>query len=260
MTHEGDVAASLGCYPLEFRFDGESYEGFGVGAVHTAPDFRGEGYARQLVRRVQQHSVERRDQIGLLFSDIDPGFYEELGYSVESDRRFDTDRLRPLAEGGERAGLHPLDPEERLEEMMIWYDDWSGDQRLTLARDRSYWRATLRETPDHDYFGVSPPGGDEMGYIRVEDRDGRLEVLELVLPESGARDRAAAYRALADLALARNWSRIRQHFPPPRPLLSHFDDNRRDEMITMLIPAGERVAFDENWLRANATIWPADRF
>lgn len=260
LTNDGEVAASLGCYALQFRLDGRLHDGFGLGAVHTAPEHRGEGYASWLSQYVQERAVDRGDQIGLLFSDIDPGFYEELGYSIASDRRFDTQNLRDLAEGGPRATLHPLDPDGRLEEIMIWYDDWHEETRLHLARDRSYWRDSIHETEDHQFFGISAPGGREEGYIRVTERDQTLEVLETVLPEASHRDRAAAYRALADLALARNWTRIRQYFPPPRPVLSHFDDNRRDEHITMLVPAGDEVAFDENWLRTNAVIWPADRF
>ena len=260
LTDDGEVAASLGLYPLQFHYRGETLDGFGIGAVYTAPEYRGEGYATELSGRVQREASERGAQIGLLFSDIEPGFYEELGYSIASDRRFDSDALRQLAEGGQRAGLHPIDPEERLEELMIWYGEAHDDARLYLDRDRAYWTSLLDETSEHRFFGVSRPGGREEGYLRVRPDDGEVEVLELVWPEAGPEVEAAAYRALADLALARRWSRIRQHFAPPRPVLSSFDDNRRDREITMLVPTGDEVAFDENWLRTNAVIWPADRF
>lgn len=260
LKNDGDVGASLGLYSLTFNYRGDRLDGFGIGAVHTDPDHRGKGYATELSRRVEEQLSERGAQIGLLFSDIEPGFYEGLGYSIASDRRFDTDELRALAEGSPRAGLHPVEPEERLEELMIWYDDAHEDARLYLDRGRKYWTNILSETPDHRFFGVSRPGGREQGYIRVRTEDETVEVMELILPGATPRTRAAAYRALADLALARRWSRIRQHFAPPAPLLSHFDDNRRDRAITMLVPTGDEVAFDENWLRANAVVWPADRF
>ena len=42
---DGRVATSLGAYPIVLRAGGQSWPGFGIGAVHTVPEFRRRGYA-----------------------------------------------------------------------------------------------------------------------------------------------------------------------------------------------------------------------
>ena len=259
-TEDDEVAASLGTYDLTFRYRGETHDGIGIGAVHTDPDHRNRGFATELCERVHHEAADAGRAFALLFSDIEPDFYRRLDYEVTSDRRFDTDALRALAEDGARAGLHPIDPADQLDELIVWYDEAHDDAGLALDRDRDYWESTIEERPDHRFFGVSSPGGRESGYVRVDDDGETLEVLELVLPDADVETSTACYRALADLALARSWRRIRQAFAPPPGVLSHFDDNRRDDRITMLCPLDDDLTLDESWLRDNARIWQGDRF
>lgn len=257
---DGEVAASLGCYDLDFRYRGETVGGVGIGAVHTAPEHRSQGYATKLCERVHVAARESGDTFAFLYSDIEPDFYRDLDYEVTSDRRFDATELRDLAEGGPRSGLHRIDPDDQLDELVLWYDEAHDDTDLALERDREYWRHAVDERPDDRFFGVSAPNGRETGYVRVRENDGALQVLECLLPEAEARTEAGCYRALADLALARRWDRISQHFAPPRGVLSHFDDNRRDLAITMICPLDDDVTLEENWLREHAQFWQGDRF
>lgn len=257
---DGEVAASLGTYDLDFRYRGDSIDGIGIGAVHTAPEHRNNGFATRLCERVHEEADEAGNDIAFLYSDIDPDFYRDLDYEVTSDRRFDTTELRDLAEGGPRAGLHPIDPDDQLDELVVWYGEAHDDAALALDRDRDYWEHTVDERPDDRFFGVSAPGGREIGYVRVREDDDALRVLELVLPEADTGTAADCYRALADLALARRWDRITQYFAPPAEVLSHFDDNRRDRAIRMVCPLDDDLELEENWLRDHAEFWHGDRF
>lgn len=260
LTEDGEVAASLGRYALSFRYEGASIDGFGLGAVHTAPEYRRKGYASRLCERVHESSADQGFSVGLLYSDIDPDFYRALGYAVASELRFESSELRDIAEGGARAGLHPVDAKDRLDELMIWYDEAHRGYGLFLERDRAYWESAIEEQTGHRFFGISLPGGRMEGYVRVKVDGDTLQILELVLPDAEPELGAASYRALADLALARGWERIRQFFAPPRPVLPHFDENRRDQAVAMLAPVAEDVDFDDAWLRQNARIWQGDQF
>ena len=74
------VASSLGRYPLQFNLGGTIVKGSGIGAVHTPPEHRQRGYATALLRQVNEWSRRDGFQVSLLFSDIDPAYYERLGY------------------------------------------------------------------------------------------------------------------------------------------------------------------------------------
>jgi predicted N-acetyltransferase YhbS len=260
LTADGEVVSSLGCYDLDFQYRDETVDGIGIGAVHTAPEERGEGYASTLCREVHEQYADDDYRVALLFTDIDPDFYRDLGYEPTSDRRFETDALRDLAESGPRAGLHPLDPDDQLDTLTVWYDEAHEETPLALARDREYWATVVDERPDDKFFGVSHPGGPQQGYVRVRSGDDTLRVVELVLPDGGRVTEGACYRALADFALARQYDDLRQHFAPPRQLLSFFDDNRRDQGIPMVCPLDDEMELEESWLRSNARFWEGDKF
>jgi predicted N-acetyltransferase YhbS len=260
LTTDGEVAASLGRYPLQFRLDDELVEGFGVGAVHTRPAHRGRGYATRLVRQLHEARRAAGDTLALLFSDIRPNFYRRLGYAVCADRRFDTDELRTIAQGGERCSLQPLDAAARRDELAEWYRLAHADDALWLARDDDYWESTLRENPDDRFFEVRDAAGVGSGYIRCGKNGERLDLFEVALPGADEPLAVACYRALADLAVAGGAQRLHQSFPPPGPLIGRFDDNRRDDEITMIARLDPDRSLSEPWLKEHARIWLSDHF
>ena len=82
-TFDGQVVVSLGCYPLEFDWGGQIVPGFSIGSVYTVTEFRGRGFAPQLLAFVEQRQrTENGAAIGLLYSDINPEYYLKLGYST----------------------------------------------------------------------------------------------------------------------------------------------------------------------------------
>ena len=53
----------------------------GIGSVATHPEFRKRGYGHQIVHScIKDLSIKEQTHIFLLYSDIDPGFYESLGF------------------------------------------------------------------------------------------------------------------------------------------------------------------------------------
>ena len=74
------VLASAKRYDLSLRLDGRIRRVLGIGAVFTTPAHRGRGYARELLARMLDTAVTEGQEFAMLFSEIDPAFYERLDF------------------------------------------------------------------------------------------------------------------------------------------------------------------------------------
>lgn len=80
---EGDeVVCSLRRSPLTLASPAGDLATVGIGHVETPEAHRGQGHATKLLRSVMEGSPDA--QAFLLFSDIEPGFYERLGFTTLS--------------------------------------------------------------------------------------------------------------------------------------------------------------------------------
>ncbi|RYZ59274.1 MAG: N-acetyltransferase [Proteobacteria bacterium] len=78
---QNGVEVSCGVYPFTlFGKDNVERQVRGFGAVYTHPRGRGHGYAGELIRFVRKHYQEAGVEDFILYSDIDPSFYERLGF------------------------------------------------------------------------------------------------------------------------------------------------------------------------------------
>ncbi|MDC0744268.1 GNAT family N-acetyltransferase [Polyangium mundeleinium] len=77
----GRLVAGIKRYGLSVSVPGGGKApGVGIGAVFTRPEARGTGAASELLRAVLEEARANGVALALLFSDIDPGFYERLGF------------------------------------------------------------------------------------------------------------------------------------------------------------------------------------
>src|SRR5262245_3080510 len=67
---DGRVVVSLGCYPLVFRLLGQDVPGIAIGSLYTVKEFRGRGFAPQLLAWVEDH--HKHAALSILYSDIEP--------------------------------------------------------------------------------------------------------------------------------------------------------------------------------------------
>lgn len=74
------VVASAKRYDLSARIDGRIRRVLGIGAVFTQPEYRGRGAAHELMQRLLETAVAEGYEFAALFSEIDPAFYERLGF------------------------------------------------------------------------------------------------------------------------------------------------------------------------------------
>jgi predicted N-acetyltransferase YhbS len=76
----GRLLSSAKRYHLRATLDGREIDIIGIAAVFTPPEVRNRGYAQQLVRQIMDEAARDGAELALLFSEIDRGFYEALGF------------------------------------------------------------------------------------------------------------------------------------------------------------------------------------
>ncbi|HEY9712794.1 MAG TPA: GNAT family N-acetyltransferase, partial [Chroococcales cyanobacterium] len=80
LKYDHRVVASCKLYRLQMTSRGKIFDFTGVGSVYTQERFRNNGFATRLVNAVLDLSLsENRDGL-ILYSDIDPEFYEQFGF------------------------------------------------------------------------------------------------------------------------------------------------------------------------------------
>ena len=68
---DGVVVSSLGVFPMSLSFSGDLQATMFIGAVHTHPDYRNQGFAAQLIAYAEQDQATQCDvRWSILFSDI----------------------------------------------------------------------------------------------------------------------------------------------------------------------------------------------
>ncbi|HUP57979.1 MAG TPA: GNAT family N-acetyltransferase, partial [Bdellovibrionota bacterium] len=76
----GDCLSSCETFRTESRFDGKPGVSHGIASVFTESALRGRGHAARLLELVHEKLLEPSCQAIYLFSDIDPAYYERLGF------------------------------------------------------------------------------------------------------------------------------------------------------------------------------------
>ena len=80
LDRDGRVLSSAKRYEFRARLDEQEVPVVGIGAVFTPHEMRGHGHARRIVERIMNDAAGEGAQMALLFSEIDPRFYEALGF------------------------------------------------------------------------------------------------------------------------------------------------------------------------------------
>lgn len=252
------LVASFKRYTRTLHFAGARLRAHGIGAVFTPPEMRGRGYASAMLAAALDAWRADGMDVGYLFSDIRPAFYEEIGFarlpsrsiSLRADtlasERIVVDRLR-TDDWASIARAHAAVERKRTwgfeRTPLVW--GWirmrmahgsehpaGADGSLVVRRGREVAAYALGvRAPEHDAFIV-----DEYGYATQDDAT-------LVAPLL----RAAA----GDLDRITGW------LPPDgwRSLLPRGAVRVRKDAIFMAAPLS-RIA--KRWLTVAGETSPAD--
>ena len=76
----GELLSSAKRYDFLASLDGEELPVVGIGAVFTPEAARGRGHARAIVDEILAAATNDGVRLALLFSEIDPAYYESAGF------------------------------------------------------------------------------------------------------------------------------------------------------------------------------------
>jgi predicted N-acetyltransferase YhbS len=201
------VVSSAKRYDLSLRLDGRIRRVLGIGAVFTAPAYRGRGAARELMTRLLESAVAEGQEFAMLFSEIDPAFYERLEFVPVPlvEQRIEVDQKR----GGAPAMLVRSGDDRDLHVVAEMSEARSSGARLALDRSEDFIRYGI--TKKRLLSGFGPLGVRETEFLVVE--EGNQAVAYLVcsahngrwmIDEAGDRDPSGArLGAMLQVMLAR---------------------------------------------------------
>jgi GNAT superfamily N-acetyltransferase len=262
------VVASAKRYDLSFTIDGRTRRVLGLGAVFTAPAYRGRGAARELLTRIMETAEAEGYEFAALFSEIDPVFYERLDFVPVplNESRIDVDRKN----GGPPATLVRGGDDRDLPAIAELSATRSAGARLAAARSEDFIRFAL--TRSRLLAGLGPPGARQVEFLVSEEGHQAAAYLVCVshqgtwtIEDAGDRDPAGArLGAMLQVMLARHPSEplphirawLPQSLQPPQLTLSATPTQE----VLMIRPLKDRTLPLPPLSAAQVAYWHADYF
>lgn len=175
------VLSSAKRYDFSLRIDGRIRRVLGIGAVFTATAHRGRGCARELLTRILDTAVTEGQEFAMLFSEIDPAFYERLDFVpvplVESTLEIDQKR------GGAPAMLVRSGDDRDIPSIAEMSAARTSTARLAMERSEDLIRFQI--TRKRLLSGLAPAGHRNNEFLVVE--EGSQAVAYLVMTEQDGR-------------------------------------------------------------------------
>jgi hypothetical protein len=259
----GRLLATAKRYDLSGRIDGHPMRILGLGAVFTPEAERGHGQAGTLLRRMLDDAAAEGFRLAMLFSEIDPRYYEHLGF-----RRLPINQVALSVRPGTRMGT-PMIPLRSgdfgdLPALVEMNAAQGAGYRFALTRDADYIRHAI--TKKRLLAACGQPGHRTVEFFVVEE-GGRaaaytvlFEVGEYaMITECGDRDPSGSrVGALLQALVARDPSRrlrLRAWLPttflPPQVEISAYEV----PSITMMVRPIGREVWPSPPLTASGILW-----
>lgn len=269
---DGNVVLSgAKMYRFDAVLDGRAVQVAGIGAVFTAPDRRGRGYAAELLNRLLEREAADGCDVALLFSEIGADYYRRFGFEsiplddvrlrvVEDDRRGAPAMMVRSGEDRDLADIEALDAAR------------AEASRFHLTRDRDLIKFAMARRRLH--AGLRTPGARELQFFVAEEGASAVAYVvisvkgsEWTIDSCGDRDPAGArIGAILQVLIAREPS---QHRPsisawlpaslrPPQLAIIGAAPSRD---LMMMRPLTDRGRPDRGTLApADVVFWRGDAF
>jgi predicted N-acetyltransferase YhbS len=206
LVEDGAVTSSAKRYDLSARLDGRIRRMLGIGAVFTSPGRRGRGGAKRLLDLILEAAVAEGYEYALLFSEIDPAFYEDFEFVpvplVES-------RLTVARQGGAPAVLVRAGDDRDLHNIAEMSAARTAGVRFALDRSEEWIKYGIAKR--RLLAGLGPPGRREVEFLVTEEGNQAVAYLvitsengEWFIEDCGDRDPSGArLGAMLQVMLAR---------------------------------------------------------
>ncbi len=255
---DGRVVTSLGCYPLRFRIQGHELPGIALGSVYTLGEFRGRGFAPQLIEWVEDDQRGRQAALGVLYSDIDPDYYARLGYLRCPAWEGWCSPPESLAASSDGCRLVAISPQDHLPALMQLYADYHGRLPLSIARDAEYWNMILKKFAD-DTFHALVDGGDRwQGYVRLGRKGDVLRITDFALADPSEALAESLYAAILELGRTSAARRVGGWLPDSAAARRFFELTPRRTEVTMIKPLAWQGPLDKDLIRSTSRFCEID--
>jgi len=251
---DDQVVTSLGCYPLQLHWDGQQVAGIFIGAVHTLPDFRGHGYAPQLLSWVEQQEQQQGVRVSGLFSDIDPNYYGRLGYEQCAGWEMSIQAGSSAASPASQWLLEPIDPLHNLEKIQTWYETAQQNLLVWVVRDHDYWQYMLAKYATDQFFLLTDQQQQEQGYVRVHSHDDCWLIQDWGLAAASSSDQAAMITAIRSTAFGQGVTSIVGWLPRLEEPLDGIDFELRSQEITMFKRLDSKLSLSAKIIQDSAYV------
>ena len=209
------VLSSAKRYDLRATLNGEASDIIGLGAVFTPARMRGRGYARELIERILVEAAREGTRLAILFSEIDPAFYEAMGFMAVPRHEV---LLRTTGPAGAPMVLVRSAEERDIPAVTALARTMTRGHRLALAPTEDSIRFSLSKK--RLLAGLLPPGALAVEFYIVEEGAGAVAFAiltvtpdDVVLEMCGDRDPSGArVGALLQVLRARTPG---ESVPPP---------------------------------------------
>jgi predicted acetyltransferase len=271
------VVASCKLYTFDFQSRGRYYKVAGIGGVFTAHNHRGNGYASSMLEKVIRLARKEGYDALMLYSDIDPMFYELLDFEILPNNDFHIWTNTPEFEKWVMSGpgfvedvyAHAPDvstvSEGSVEEMVSHYRRYLATKPYGVVRTEAYWRYKLNRVLFRVERLPSWPALELLtlenhrnrgGYAIFEQGGKIMRVLEVV---GGEESREILWRHLLRTALLRRIHLVRGWEAAAPDFQRHIRYTERDDWaIPMLLPINPAT---EAWLDMDSCpIFELDHF
>ncbi len=189
----GEVVVSLGSYPVQLQVESELLDGIMIGAVHTIPRERGNGFAPALLGWVEEEEKSRQATLSMLFTDIGTEYYARFGYQECPSWEVRVETARAQASWH----LQQVDAGEHAGQLRRYYETSTDTDALALVRDGNYWDYVFRKQPEDITFLAEDESGEQTGYIRVRCRESTWTIQDWGLADQSDEKLTAITLALA---------------------------------------------------------------
>lgn len=216
LKHNSQVVCSCKLYTVSLTHKGQQHQFGGLGAIYTLRAFRGHGYASEIIKSVVEYCFDNEYDGTILFSDIDPEFYERLGFLEFGAADFSAHLPRSTVTSDYTPAESTYVEASDVPAMVAIYAKWVRTQPFGFHRSELYLKYKLgreRFLADHSTLAwpkleitFATENGIKTGYALTERGGHNLRVLELVGSESARRE---LWNRLVEHAITHRMHRIR---------------------------------------------------
>ena len=239
---DGKVVSHVHLTERSIRYGSVTIPINGVMWVGTLPEFRGMGFAQNLMRLASRRASERGFVLQALTTGM-PQFYRPLGWGICGRQTFAQVLSRNLPQVSDgvlegRGAFWHVRPWRQVElgDLMALYDSQYAHTTGTVARSEEYWRWIIGRRYAHVIW-VACQGEAVRGYAFIKDH----KVLELAFdPSSPQAMRVLLGRVRAE-ALERAYPEVTVYAPSNHPVMDvirtssgrMFDQEAYDGTVSM---------------------------